>query len=233
MCLATVAHEAVGHGSACLLLGGHITLLTNVYFRCAVASRLVSPAGSLGNLVAGLIGWATMRTLPASFPRAKLLALLLTGFSFFWAFGYLVSSLVTNNGDYAIAGRDFLGQSYAQWRIGGVVAGAVLYLLFNRAFATAATELLGQRTINTLRVAWFAATIAAVAAAALYVPGRGAAMLQAGLEIGAASIPLLIPRRQAAGAGTMPPVARSVGWIAAAIVTFAAFALTFGAGSPA
>lgn len=232
MCAATVAHEAVGHGSACLLLGGRITLLTSVYFRCAVESRFVSPAGPLGNLVAGLIGWTAMRMLPASLSRAKLFALLLAGFSFFWAFGYLVSSLATNNGDYAIAAHDFLGQSYAQWRVGGIVAGAVLYLLFSRAFVAAAAELLGQRTTNILRIAWLAATIAAVAAAALYAPDRNDAMIQAVLEIGAASVPLLIPRRHAVGVGNMPPVARSPAWIAAAIIVFAVFALTLGAGFP-
>ena len=30
MVLATAAHEAIGHGAACLLAGGHITQLTSV-----------------------------------------------------------------------------------------------------------------------------------------------------------------------------------------------------------
>lgn len=229
MCVATAAHEAAGHGSACLALGGHITLLTSVYFRCAVESRLVSPAGPLGNIVAGLIGWATMRLVPPSWPRARLFALLLAGFSFFWAFGYLVSSLATGNGDYAIAGRDFLGHSYAQWRIGGIAAGVLFYLLFSRAFRAASAELFGLRTTNLLRISWLTATSAAVAAAALYAPDRGGAMTQAALEIGAASIPLMIPRRYS-GAGHAPAIARSTAWVFAAMLVFAVFALTLGAG---
>jgi hypothetical protein len=230
MCVATAAHEAVGHGGACLLLGGRITLLTSVYFHCAVESIFVSPAGPLGNLAAGFAGWAALRLLPTSRPRAKLFALLLTAFSFYWAFAYLVSSLATGDGDYAIAFRDFLGNQDTIWRGGGIIVGAALYLVFSRQLAAWATTLYGQRTTPILRTAWLAATVATIAAAALYAPGRGHAMLQAGLEIGVASIPLLIPRRLAKGAGEAPLIARNTGWIAAAAIVFAAFALTLGAG---
>ena len=34
-CLTTIAHEALGHGGACLASGGRIVLLTSVYFECA------------------------------------------------------------------------------------------------------------------------------------------------------------------------------------------------------
>jgi hypothetical protein len=154
-------------------------------------------------------------------------------FSLFWALGYLVYSLATGNGDYAIAGRDFLGRPEMMWRAGGVLAGVVLYVLFSGTLAIAAARLFGERTVHNLRTAWLAATVAAVAAAALYAPGRGDAMVQAGLEIGAASIPLLIARRQGEGAGEIPAIAISFPWTVAALVTYAAFALTLGMGLPA
>jgi hypothetical protein len=230
MCVATAAHEAVGHGGACLLLGGRITLLTSVYFHCDVKSVYVSPAGPLGNLVAGVAGWAAMQLLPTSFPRTKLFALLLTAFSFFWAFAYLVSSLVTGNGDYAIAFHDFLGDHDTLWRDAGIIVGVALYLLFSRWLRSASARLFGARTTRLLQTAWLAATLATIAAATLYAPDRIHAMREAGLEIGVASIPLLIPRRHATGAGETPPVACSWGWIAAAIMLFVAFSLTLGAG---
>jgi hypothetical protein len=233
MCAATAAHEALGHGGACLLLGGRITLLTSVYFHCAVQSIFVSPAGPLGNLVAGIAGWAAMQMLPISHPRAKLFALLVTAFSFYWAFAYLVSSLATGEGDYAISVRDFLGSLNNVWRVSGIIIGAALYLLFSRALCARAIGFLGERTTGILRTAWLAATVATIAAAALYMPDRAHATKEAGLEIGVASIPLLIPRRHATGAGEIPPITRSTGWIAAAIVVFAAFALTLGRGYPA
>jgi hypothetical protein len=233
MCVATAAHEAVGHGGACLLLGGRITLLTSAYFHCAVKSIYVSPAGPLGNFLAGFGGWAAMRLLPVSHPRARLFALLVTAFSFYWAFAYLVSSLATGEGDYAITVRDFLGNPDTFWRAGGIVIGAALYLLFSRALAARTITFFGQRATRMLQTAWLAATLATIAAAALYMPDRAHAMKEAGLEIGVASIPLVIPRRHAEGAGEMPPVSRSAGWIAAAVVVFAAFALTLGRGYPA
>jgi hypothetical protein len=49
--LADVAHEAIGHGLACLAHPGHITLLTSVYFRCSIRSQLVAVAGPAVNLV--------------------------------------------------------------------------------------------------------------------------------------------------------------------------------------
>jgi hypothetical protein len=230
MCVATAAHEAAGHGGACLLLGGRITLLTSAYFHCDTRSIFVSPAGPLGNLVAGLAGWAALRLLPNSHPRVKLFALLLTAFSFFWAFAYLVSSLATGSGDYAIAFHDFLGDQYSLWRAGGIVAGVVFYVLFSRRLAATAAGLFGARTTYLMRTAWLAATVATVAAASFYAPGRGHAMKEAGLEIGVAAIPLLLPRRQAQSPGDAPAIARSTGWIAVAIIVLAVFAFTLGAG---
>jgi hypothetical protein len=55
-------------------------------------------------------------------------------------------------------------------------------------------------------------------------------MKEAGLEIGVASVPLLIPHRQAQRAEEMPVVARNTRWIAGAVLIFTAFALTLGRG---
>ena len=38
-CIATAAHEAVGHGTACIVLGGTITRLTSVYFNAVLAAH--------------------------------------------------------------------------------------------------------------------------------------------------------------------------------------------------
>jgi hypothetical protein len=50
MCIVTFDHEALGHGSACLLLHGHIRLLTSSLFRCDVRSGWIDPAGPFANL---------------------------------------------------------------------------------------------------------------------------------------------------------------------------------------
>ena len=38
MCVVTFDHEALGHGSVCLALHGHILLLSSSLFRCDVRS---------------------------------------------------------------------------------------------------------------------------------------------------------------------------------------------------
>jgi hypothetical protein len=81
-----------------------------------------------------------------------------------------------------------------------------------------------------MQMAWFAATVAAIAAAVLYRPDRAHAMFEAALEIGVASVVLLIPRRRGTGTGEMLPIARSTAWLASAIIVFVFFALTLGAG---
>src|SRR5437764_2478380 len=54
-----VLHEALGHGGACVLLGGKPIVLSSVHFECgedamsALARRGVSAAGTIGNFVAG------------------------------------------------------------------------------------------------------------------------------------------------------------------------------------
>src|SRR5690348_441983 len=42
--LATLCHETLGHGLGCFGSGGHITLLTSVWFRCSKGSA-ISDAG--------------------------------------------------------------------------------------------------------------------------------------------------------------------------------------------
>ncbi len=55
--IANISHEAVGHGGACLIAGGKITLLTSVYFRSKVHSYVTDAFGPLANLAAGLLLW--------------------------------------------------------------------------------------------------------------------------------------------------------------------------------
>src|SRR6266545_935916 len=56
-----VLHEAVGHGGACIALGGEPLVLSSVHFECdeksmsALARRCVSAAGTGANFVAGVV----------------------------------------------------------------------------------------------------------------------------------------------------------------------------------
>jgi hypothetical protein len=221
MIAATAAHEAIGHGGACLLAGGQVTRLTSVYFHCSRDNGWASAGGPLGNLGAALLGWLGLRLLPSGAIRARLLAFLLWAFSLFWFAGYLVYDMAFGGGDYIFTARALFGGADVRPAAGAV--GVVLYLFVARSIAAKARAL---AFASFLRPAWIAASVAAVAAALAYAPARLDAAIQAALEIGAASLPLLLARPAPGGA----VIARSPTWIAAAVILFAAFALTLGRG---
>jgi hypothetical protein len=235
ICATTVAHEAMGHGGACLLLGGRIMQLTNVYFQCSVHSRFIAPAGPAGNYLAGILAWLAQFAIPRHAVRARLLALLIMAFSLFWEAGYLISAMATAHGDYVFAARDFLGNPEWAWRAGGIVVGILLYRLFIRTLAACLRSFATTpaRVPRLLRSAWLAALVTACAAASLYASGRVGAMAQAAGEV-AGAFPLLYPyaRIHAAENNAAPTIMRSHGWIGIAVVVFAIFVATLGRGLP-
>jgi hypothetical protein len=236
MCAATFAHEAAGHGAACLLLGGRITQLTSVYFDCSRHGIWLPAAGPLGNLVAAALSWIALRHLPPSKPGGRLLLAMLLSFSLFWFAGYLLYSAVTGQGDNAIVARQLLAGPELPWRIGLFVLGAAFYWIGIRAVARALHPFAQTRARirDLLLTAFGAASLAAIAAAALYAPDRIASAIQGALEIGAASIPLVfLAFRMPESTGPQEErIAASPFWIAAAAILFTAFALTLGRGLP-
>jgi hypothetical protein len=160
--------------------------------------------------------------------------MLVMGFSVFWAAGYLPYSMWRHDGDYYFAARDLIPGQGVVWRWGGVVLGVLLYLLGGVTVARAGAAWSDQTAVIRMRrLAWLAGTLSAVAAAALYTPDRTEAMLQAFLEVGVASLPLLLALRPRASAGAVEaPVSRSLPWIAGSLLIFAAFAATLGRGLP-
>lgn len=228
-CGAVVAHEALGHGSACLLSGGRITQLTSVYFACSRGNIWVPLGGPIGNLATGLLSWLALASLMPHARRARVFFVLLMAFSFFWAAGYLLYSMVLGVGDYAIAIREALGSLPLSLRIGGILLAGAFYAV---AIRITAAETRDFRPA-LLRLSWTGASAAICLAGLAYAPDRSAAFVQSALELGAASLPLLgIARRIEPRLGRSLTVARSQTWIGAAIFAYAAFVLTLGRGLP-
>jgi hypothetical protein len=231
MCIATVFHEALGHGSACLALGGHITQLTSVYFDCSRHNVWLPATGPLGNLVAAALSWLALAMLPMGRPRLRLLLILTFAISLFWAAGYLLYSAVLGGGDNAIVARILFGAPEWPWRIGLFALGVALYALGTRLTARAGRPF-AERLRPLLRLSYIAASIAAVIATAFYAPDRQAATIQGALEIGASSIPLLLLGAPAAATPQEPAITRNPTWIAFGALIFAAFVATLGRGLP-
>ena len=98
MCVTTVFHEALGHGSVCLALGGEILNLTSVYFDCSKHDVWVTAAGPLGNLTAAFFSWLMLRSLKDQ-PALRLLLLLVLTLSLFWV--VVVSGWLVFTGHFA------------------------------------------------------------------------------------------------------------------------------------
>jgi hypothetical protein len=237
--IADVAHEAIGHGIACMAHGASISLLTSVYFRCSSRSPLVAVAGPSANLaVAWLVSIAQRRSRTAD-ARLRLLLLTSLAFNLFWGAGSMVYHSISNRDDWAIAVAG--NEPLWLWRIGLVVLGCMLYYLGIRSvirtlsvFVAADEARAPGRAQRLVLVPYAVAGAAACMAAALYVPGPLGAIREGALETYAASIGVLVPvLRGTVPASTqapLPRIPRSGNWIAAVTGAFILFAVLLGHG---
>ncbi|ESQ81785.1 hypothetical protein AEAC466_20395 [Asticcacaulis sp. AC466] len=225
MCIVTSDHEAIGHGSACLALGGKVVTLTSSVFRCNPSTWLIAPAGPAFNILVGAIALTALRFVPNARVRLRLFLILMTAFSWFWEGGYAVQAMVMRHGDLYFGGRGLFGTPDLWWRVTGGLAGVALYI--STWILTARALACYSRTV--VITAWSAATMASVAAAVLCTLGSIGDIHDAFTEIGLASIPLLaIARRVRTGEPQI--VARGKIIIGLACCVYALFAATLGRG---
>ncbi len=234
MCVVTFDHEALGHGGACLALGGHIRALTSSIFRCDLQSIWVTPAGPACNLLVGLAVLLLLRATPRHVAARRLFLLLITCFSFYWEAGYVIHAMYRRDGDLYFAGQDFLGEPSLWWRIGAACAGISLYLYTTRWASRALSDLWPDVAVarRVAMTAWASATIAAAVAAATHSGAGPGGLRDAVLEIGAAAFPLLfIPTRgRARDPGGAVTLRRNRSTIAVAVIVYAIFVATLGRG---
>ena len=248
--LSNVVHEGLGHGGACLLVGGHPRQLTAVFFDGdleglpASAGRWVAAGGSLANLVAAALAWAALRLIPAGWGRWRFFLWLVLAVNLLQAFGYFLFSGIGGLGDWAVVVRDL--QPAALWRTGLVVGGAILYFLVApRLFmpelepfvpAERQERVARVRTLTLLPYLVGGATF--VVAGALNPLGWIYVLISAvAASFGGTSLlawyPVLWARRTA---GTSPDaevslgVPRSVGWFVAAAIALILFVGVLGPG---
>ena len=246
--LSNVVHEGLGHGGACIAVGGHPRQLTAVFFDGDVeglpasAGRWVAAGGSLANLAAAAVAWAALRVIPARWGRGRFFLWLVLAVNLLQAFGYLLFSGVGGIGDWAAVVRDL--QPAALWRLGLTVVGAVLYFVvaprlimpWLEPFLPAEPEerLARVRTLTLLPYLVGGATF--VLAGALNPLGWIYVLISAvAASFGGTSLlawyPVLWARRPAV---TSPEVSlgvpRSTGWLVAAAVVLFLFVGVLGPG---
>ena len=126
----SLLHEGVGHGGACLLVGGRPLVLSSVHFECSADSRLVDAGGTLMNLLAGGFFLVAGRFVGRAYPRWKFFFWLAMTTNLYAATGYFLFSGIGGIGDWA-AFIQGLGPQWL-WRIGMALFGGITYYLSAR-----------------------------------------------------------------------------------------------------
>lgn len=226
MVTVTVNHELIGHGAACLAVGGRPTLVSTSLFACSVPDAWVAPAGPVWSALVGLAALLLRRRLSAERrPALWLYLTLVTGFSWFWEGGYAVQSMIQGHGDLYDTLHYTLGPPGVLLRVLVGLAGAALYFTAITVTSRALTELAQPRWVA--RVSWAAATAAAVLAPLASPLGVGN-RINTLMAFGLAGLPLLVmPPGDHDGLGVLR---RSWVLLVLAVVLFVAFTATLGLG---
>lgn len=130
--LKNILHEAVGHGGACLLVGGRPVSLSTAHFECDeqnvsdAGGRFISAAGTLVNFAAALVFWLAFTYLPRQSDAVRYFLWLSMVGNFLVGAGYPLFSGISNVGDWAavVAGWE----PAWLWRSLLIAVGLVLYV---------------------------------------------------------------------------------------------------------
>jgi hypothetical protein len=151
-----VVHEAVGHGGACIALGGKPLVLSSLHFDCGeeamsgLARRGVAAAGTVLNFIAGALGLLAFKsTNPMQKPHAAYFLWLFTTLNLLMGAGYFLFSGVGGIGDWADVASGIA--SPLIWRPAMAAFGGALYFLLARRSARWLRPLVGNDELSMRR----------------------------------------------------------------------------------
>jgi hypothetical protein len=218
---ADLAHEALGHGGACLAMGGHVLLLDTTFEGCSIKSRLIDGAGPAMGLVVALIAWVWARAARANL---RVFLSLVFAFAAFWNLAYMLKSGLRYNGDWHFVIEGLAPA--AAWHIGLAVLGVVLYIAAMRMLARIWPSGEDMTSPSFALTAYLAAAALSAAGGALDPKGVSAVLTDA-LPSSLAAIGLvLVGMRRTSGVAV--PV--STGWIATGLLSAVLFIAALGPG---
>lgn len=226
--LACAAHEVVGHGGMCMIVGGHMNLLTSVYFRSTGGGALTDAAGPVMNLIVGAGFWFLLRRWTTPPILWRLFLVLAMAFNLFWGAGCFILSAVTNTGDWAFVLRQMELEPVWVWRVVIGVLGVFLYRWAMRLLAA-------QLPIGTpLFTAYLTGGIFSCIAALFFFGPLAPALREAALEGFGVGIGLLLlainrPKEKTNPSPDLVATAGN-GWLFAAAVLAVIFIATLGRG---
>jgi hypothetical protein len=244
--LANFIHEAIGHGGACLLLGGKPRVLSSMHFDgdkrglSKAATRLIAAAGTIADLLAAALGLLALRREPKSAATHYFLWLFVA-VNLFAGLGYFFFSGMTNIGDWAVV---IAGSKHAVfWRILMAVLGWLAYLASVWWLMRKLSPIVGSQLPDRYRLAnwlclvpFFGGALLYVAAGALNPASKALLLISAvagslGGASGLAWGPQLLRGKPAAAPDQQPrPIPRSWPWIVSGAIVTAAFIAILGPG---
>jgi hypothetical protein len=143
-----VVHEALGHGGACVILGGRPLVLSSVHFDCGdaamgtIARRGVAAAGTIANFIAGALALLAFKMInPREKPHAAYFLWLFSTLNLLSGAGYFLFSGVGNIGDWADVAASM---PPLFWRPAMAIFGGALYFLLARQSARWLGSLVGS-----------------------------------------------------------------------------------------
>ena len=231
--VADLAHEGLGHGGACVALGGKMLSLSTTYEDCSIRSRWIDAAGPVMGLVISLLAWSWLRLAAPRSSNLRAFLCLLFAFTGFWNVGYLVESGILYRGDWRFVIEGL--EPVMAWRAGLVIGGVVFYIVAMRVLGAVMTGNFGAGTgwrpqIFGL-IALLVASALAIAGGALDPRGSGIILtdaLPAALSsFGLVWIGLEVHRR----VGTLRiDTPTSPGWIVTGLICAVIFVAVLGPG---
>lgn len=157
--LATAVHEHLGHGAACVSLGGQLKEVGAFYVDCTYAGmgdlhiRLVALAGPLVSLLLGTLAFVAFRRVNPAAPHLRFFLWLLGGLGLMTATGYLLFSGLTGLGDFGTSRDGLLYQVTPPWLWRALLTGLGIagYLLSVRVMLRGMENLIGGSGPNRVR----------------------------------------------------------------------------------
>ncbi len=231
-CVSAAGHEALGHGGACLLAGGEVTLLTATRFACDGGALWVDAAGPTMNLLLAVVSLWLLRRASAKAVAWRWLLFLMAAVNIAWFAGEVISSpFMPGYDEAAIASQ--LGWSPTVWQPAMLIGGVLVYAVGIRMMAAAAWRQRDRgdpadRLRSRFAIPFAAAALSFTLAGTLRPGSPIAGAVECFLTIGVAALPMWLatgPASRATAAADAKPVQRSIGWIAVAAIVYAMFLL--------
>jgi hypothetical protein len=147
--ISNVLHEGLGHGVVAWLSGARQITVTSTYLDAGIDTRSILAAGTLVNLVFGVLGLIVLRMARSGALPLRLFLWVLTAFNLLLGTGYFLFSGVAGIGDWAEWMKG-LTPVWA-WRLGFTVLGAAGYGISARLLACELAAIMGGAEESRLR----------------------------------------------------------------------------------